>query len=859
MKRTLCFLFLICILVAASGSEQPFVHREAFVDKKGIIRWTDTKKEVALFGANYCLPSACDYRAAGLFTTDRKKVVDQDMAHFARMGWDALRLSFWGDWENSDKQGNLFVNDHLDVMDYVIAKARERGIYILLSPIVTYGSLWPDAMKDTASVNGLSAHFNKSELGTNPDAIAAQCNYWKQMLNHVNPYTGVALKEEPAILFLETINEPDHHSKDLNGSVAYINTMVEAIRSTGCKKLIFHNYSQDNKIGMALRASKIDGLTFAWYPTGLNSGHLLEGNYLRSVDDFPTMLYPDIEGMARIVYEFDSPDLNTGYMYPAMMRTFKSVGAQFATMFSYDMLVSAPYNQGWNTHLLNLVYTPVKAASAIISARAMKNLPLYKQYGSYPENTSFGDFKVNYDGNSSVMNSKEAFMYDNSTSETPQNIAGLKQLVGVGSSPVVRYEGLGIYFLDKVKEGEWRLEVYPDAVTVGDPFGIRKEPKVVIRLISRVHAMKVDLPGLGDSFNIYPVNAGNKFTSKAVKGLFTICPGVYVLTSGVLDKNSLPSKFGLIGFSEFVCPPDEKLQTQISVKAASEYPVDQTIKIVIQVADSAAPGKVELCARLKGENDFKRFNLIDTGKFNFQCNIPVGTFTEGSLEFYVEVTTKGKVQRFENEGLVMPEEKGYYTTRLVKSDAPLVLFNPEADYRQLSFTRIGDNIRHGLFKLVDESDKQKAFSLSLPMTIDSTLKDYTASLIISERILSRSANHSARGIIGFKAKGSYPGTAYLSLVEADGTTWMKKLELTDEWKEYRISPDEFTAGPGVKLPQAFPEQWDYWMAPASGRGGIGDKINLDKVERLLLSLRPENNHKYASDPELEIGIISLEF
>jgi len=214
------------------------------------------------------------------------------------------------------------------------------------------------------------------------------------------------------------------------------------------------------------------------------------------------MLYPDIEGMARIVYEFDSPDLNTGYMYPAMMRTFKSVGAQFATMFSYDMLVSAPYNQGWNTHLLNLVYTPVKAASAIISARAMKNLPLYKQYGSYPENTSFGDFKVNYDGNSSVMNSKEAFMYDNSTSETPQNIAGLKQLVGVGSSPVVRYEGLGIYFLDKVKEGEWRLEVYPDAVTVGDPFGIRKEPKVVIRLISRVHAMKVDLPGLGDSFNI---------------------------------------------------------------------------------------------------------------------------------------------------------------------------------------------------------------------------------------------------------------------------------------------------------------------------------------------------------------------
>jgi len=571
------------------------------------------------------------------------------------------------------------------------------------------------------------------------------------------------------------------------------------------------------------------------------------------------MLYPDIEGMARIVYEFDSPDLNTGYMYPAMMRTFKSVGAQFATMFSYDMLVSAPYNQGWNTHLLNLVYTPVKAASAIVSARAMKNLPLYKQYGSYPENTSFGDFKVNYEENLSVMNSQEAFIYDNSTSETPQNIASLKQLVGVGSSPVVRYEGLGIYFLDKVKEGEWRLEVYPDAVTVGDPFGVRKEPKIVIRLISQEHSMKVSLPGLGNSFGIYPVNAGNKFSSKAANGLFTIRPGVYVLTSGSFDKNSLPQRVGHIGFSEFVCPPDEKLQTQVSVKTAAEYPTDQTIKIAIQVADSVAQGKVELCGRLEGENEFKRFSAVVSGNYNYQCEIPVGTFTEGLLEFYIDVTTGGKVQRFMIENPEKPEKNGYYTAKIIKSDASLVLFNPDADYRQLSFTRIGDNIRHGLFKLLEEPDRQKALSLSLPLRMDSTLKDYTASLIIKERILSQAAHHPSPKIISFKAKGSHSGTAFISLVEADGTTWMKKLELTAEWKEYRISPDELMAGQGVKLPEAFPEQWDYWMAPATGRGGIGDKINLPKVERLLLSLRPEENHKYTSDPELEIGIISLEY
>ena len=65
---------------------------------------------------------------------DRKKMIDEDMAHFARMGWDGLRLTFWGDWEASDSAGNLIANDHLDLQDYLIAKARERGIYMLFLP-----------------------------------------------------------------------------------------------------------------------------------------------------------------------------------------------------------------------------------------------------------------------------------------------------------------------------------------------------------------------------------------------------------------------------------------------------------------------------------------------------------------------------------------------------------------------------------------------------------------------------------------------------------------------------------------------------------------------------------------------------
>src|SRR5258707_6067592 len=152
-------------------------------------------------------------------------------------------------------------------------------------------------------------------MGTDPAAIAAQVNSLRQILNHVTPYTGVALKDEPAILFIELVNEPWHHPEDLPGSIAYINALTDAVRGTGCDKLVFYNVSHDFRIGEAIRSSRAQGVTFGWYPTGLNSGHELTGNYLRRVDGYPDLLRPELSRMPRIVYEFDSPDLLTGYMY----------------------------------------------------------------------------------------------------------------------------------------------------------------------------------------------------------------------------------------------------------------------------------------------------------------------------------------------------------------------------------------------------------------------------------------------------------------------------------------------------------------------------------------------------------------
>jgi hypothetical protein len=48
-------------------------------------------------------------------------------------------------------------------------------------------------------------------------------------------------------------------------------------------------------------------------------------------------------------------------------------------------------------------------------------------------------------------------------------------------------------------------------------------------------------------------------------------------------------------------------------------------------------------------------------------------------------------------------------------------------------------------------------------------------------------------------------------------------------------------GRGVMLPNGYPGTWNYWIPPASGRGGAGDRVRMEQVERLQLSLRREGD------------------
>src|SRR5438128_11242366 len=89
---------------------------------------------------------------------------------------------------------------------------------------------------------------------------------------------------------------------------------------------------------------------------------------------------------------------------------------------------------------------------------------------------------------------------------------------------------------------------------------------------------------------------------------------------------------------------------------------------------------------------------------------------------------------------------------------------------------------------------------------------------------------------------------HVTLMEDDGTSWSAAVPVDSSWSERAVPLTDFTIGRGVLLPEGFPGEWNYWVGPAAGRGGSGDRPRLDRVERLQLSLRREDGAGIAVAP-----------
>jgi hypothetical protein len=592
---------LVGIVVSLPAFAEPATRLASVQD--GVLRWQDDGSEVALFGVNYYVPFSIDYQLLKERGLDHEQAIRDDVAHFQRLGLTAIRLHCW-DREISDRQGNLVDSEHLKLLDYLIAECKQRGIYSVMTAMAWWQAPEP---------GGFSDLFTMPQMTTDPQARQAQCRYLAQYVNHVNRYTGLAYKDDPAIIALELINEPQYPAGTTAQQVTeYANDLCAAIRATGCRKPIFYN-CWDGK-APAVGASTLDGATFGWYPTGLVAGLMLRDNYLPSVDDYPSMRDPALAKKAKIVYEFDAADVHGSVMYPAMARAFRSGGAQIATQFQYEPMCLADGNPNWQTHYLNLIYTPGKALSFAIAAEAFRRLPRLSTFGRYPESARFGPFRLSFEDDLSEMVTDEAFVYSNDTKTPPPAPAQLTRVWGCGSSPLVQYDGTGAYFLDRVASGVWKLQVYPDAVMVADPYAGGVNEKV--RVLYAEHRMAIALPDLGEGFRALTKPYSTAPASAAGRTL-PVRPGQYLLVRSGVEPPKTPPAEEFIAPAPRDLPPAAYVQCADSWREGFGFPVRATV---------AASGEVRcaLQVRPEGAEAYTEVPLSRTKPYEYRATVAPG-------------------------------------------------------------------------------------------------------------------------------------------------------------------------------------------------------------------------------------------
>lgn len=662
------------------SAQQP----STYVDAQGVLRWSASRKEVYGFGVNYTVPFAHAYRSAKKLGIDPKAAMKADIYHMSRLGFDAYRVHIW-DTEISDTLGNLLENEHLDAFDWMIAEMQGRGMNMLLTPIAFWGNGWPE--RDTWSP-GFSHRYGKDACLTSEAAIAAQENYLAQLLNHVNPYTGVAYKNDPNVVAFEVSNEP-HHRQSADRVARYVDKMISAMRGTGCQKPIFYNFSHAVHLVDAYLDGGAQGGTFQWYPTGLGAGEELQGNLLPNVDRyvFPFGENVGFQNSAKVVYEFDAADVARSYIYPAMGRSFRSAGIQWATHFAYDPTFLAYANTEYNTHYMNLAYAPQKALALKITGEVFHQIPRYQDFGAYPANTRFGDFLISYEQDLAVYNSGEKFFYTNHTGEQPKAEKQLREIAGWGNSPLVKYDGTGAYFLDQLEKGVWRLEVLPDVAWTDNLFGKNSLDRKLAEIIWHERRMQLVLQQLGADFTIVPVNENNTYQPVVAGQQLSIWPGTYlVVKKGVKSSWKASSKWKTGTVGDFSAPKNTLEQLVVLHEAPQQWLAGQTMTLKAKVLSPEPVVKVKVLTY----DGWKPVILEMAAKrgFEYEVEVPGALLRAGMLSYYLQVETASGKMLYPAGSAAQPgswdfDEKPY-VVQVLEKQAPVYLYEALADDEEVS-------------------------------------------------------------------------------------------------------------------------------------------------------------------------------
>ncbi len=804
-----------------------------YVDKQGILRYTKGNAEAAFFGVNYTTPFAYAFRAHKALKVDLKKAIQQDVYHMARLGLDAFRVHVW-DTEITDTAGNLIANEHLELFDFLLAELRKRNIKSIITPIAFWGNGYPERDENTP---GFARKFGKGRSTTNDTAIAAQENYLRQFFKHINPYTKLTYVSDPDVIAVELNNEPSH-SGPKSGVTDYVNRLAAAVRSTGFTKPLYYNISQNPYYADAVATANVDGVSFQWYPSGLVANHEVKGNFLPNVDVYaiPFDTIPAYRTKSKMVYEYDAADILQSYMYPAMARSFRSAGFQWATQFAYDPMALAYANSEYQTHYNNLAYSPSKAISLLIASRVFHSVPRLKSYGVYPADSAFADFRVSYKNSLSEMNSPQAFYYSGTTVSKPVTVEKLEHIAGVGSSPVIQYNGTGAYFMDKAGDGVWRLEVMPDAIFIRDPFEKASPKKEVTRIEWRTQPISIQLPSLGENFSVKAVNENNSFKASVTGTQFLIRPGAYLITmAGFVNASVDAAKIHPLALNEFVAPepfskePFVKHDPLSEVSSGRPFLINATM-VGVNPDDIIT---VQVNRFGGGFGQAKTLTMMPKEGYKYSTEVPAELAMPGRLDYRIIIQkANGKYAVFPGNYQGNPFAWDFtdvetWKVMVAGEDSVAEIFDATTDHDIFTFP----TFRRGFETSYVTASEPKRLLLRLNAKELSADHVMAFQYFFADKLKGRKGENFDKLVIRARTLQMQTVNATITLTNADAMSWSVTVPLSNTLQDIEVPLSAMKSDSVLLLPRPYPG-----FMPLYFKGAGTAAFEMDDMQKITISI-----------------------
>ena len=490
--------------------------------KNGMLYYEDGQ-EVCLWGVNFQPGLSFEYAArmedqnllVPLKADDLKQVADQSFDELQILNCSLIRIHICPA-DFTDRQGNLQETIWLDVLDYTMAQAEHRGIYIYLTFL---NDMPHGGFQFRPNEDSFASVFPRAQWMIHDEAITATGNYIRQLLNRTNPYTGELYKNSPALAFVEPINEPDYSPADperYDSVKSYVNRMVALFRSEGITLPVVWNCGWPKLIRgrddvfQAIADSDADAVSFCMYPGQEDLKHpywahmenLKDKNFLpyiqRCFDDpeyLRWVLAERFAGKAKVVYEYETICNQSSYLYPAMAKVFRSLGAQVAAHWTYALTGYAEYSGG--SHVLNLKTTPGKAASFMLAGRVFETVPLYSEYSTTTSETDvFNNTALSFSQDLSAGINNGMLIHSRTLPEhfLPE-VSSPQKITGVGSSPFVKYDGSGLYFIKPAENDALRVTIFPDSKFILPHWKEERTGELVVQLDPETnHRFELSLP-----------------------------------------------------------------------------------------------------------------------------------------------------------------------------------------------------------------------------------------------------------------------------------------------------------------------------------------------------------------------------